>query len=85
MIEALTILGGALLLWFIAGLIMLAFMDMNIPDEVPWSYRLATAFVSGFILPWIFVTTGKVPRRGGIIAVEDNCQCPGCRARRGEG
>ena len=97
--EFLAIIGGMVVLWWVAGVAMFAFfVKIYVNPGAPLSAKLLTVGISGFILPWILMTTGRLPK-GGIIApidptqeeeeairafLKNNCPCEDCRRERGE-
>lgn len=93
-----TVIGAAVVLWWLAGLALVAFFCQHyVEPEAPLSARMQTLFSAAFHMPWFALVNGSLP----IILLMpseptpeqeakfekwrlDNCNCPACKARRGE-
>lgn len=84
--------------WWVTGVLMFAFgCKVFVSKGCPWSSRIWTVVVSGFVLPWLWWQVGKLPMCALIPAeptpqqIEEhkqwmiaNCSCRHCRSKRGE-
>lgn len=94
--EILAALGGLVVLWWLVGVYLFTCINLYVAPGTPWGVRIMSAAVSGFVLPWLVIMTGRLPK-GGIIATQEDlenpppemlahmrrkCQCPSCRGCR---
>lgn len=93
-----TIIGGAVVFWWLVGVVLLACSSKAfVYPGTPFVVKLQVVVIAGFVLPYIFLRTGKIPT--AIIQpvdateeemeevkrwLEAQCQCPDCMRRRGE-
>ena len=70
------------------------------PWHPPLSAKFQMMFVASFTMPWLFITVGALPKKMAMIPEPDSippetreaflnwrkaqCDCPSCRAERGE-
>jgi hypothetical protein len=95
-------IGFGVSMWFLLGFVwFLLGMNVHVPPK-PWhpplSAKVIAVVAASFSVPWIFLTTGSLPK--GVMMLPDDlgpeeqeafdewrksqCQCAQCRARRGE-
>lgn len=93
-----TIIGAGVVVWWLFGMTLVAFFCQHYVEEgAPITARLSTLFSAGFAIPLILITTGSLPTI--LLMPADatpeqeakfdewrkaNCNCPNCKARRGE-
>lgn len=86
-----------ILTWLTAGVLMLCFAPVFVQRGAPLGARLGVVARSAAILPFVYIMHGVMPAI--VLATDDMppeeeerfsrwkqrfCQCPGCRAERGE-
>lgn len=98
MTTVFTIIGAGVVFWWLVGILMLAFgTKAFVYPGTPLLVKLQVVGVSGFMLPYIFLRTGRIAQ--AVIQpvdmdeddqaalrewLEANCTCPNCMRRRGE-
>lgn len=86
--------------WAFGVFLMAFCVPVYVSKGAPVKAKLATVGISGFILPYLLFVYRKLPRASAIMPVEPTpedwndyakwqdslapCDCPNCRARRGE-
>lgn len=94
-------IGFIAVMWWLFGVILFAFFtNIYVAKGTPLSVKLVSVLLSGFTIPYMLFTMGKLPN-GAIIApaepspeeqeaIQDwmkqvnPCNCPECRRQRGE-
>lgn len=86
-----------ILTWLTAGVLMLCFAPVFVQRGAPLGAKVALVARSAAVMPMVFIMHGAMPAI--VLATEDMppeeeerfsrwkaqfCQCPGCRAERGE-
>ena len=93
-------MGFITLAWAAFGLFLFMFFTpVYVSSGAPFRAKVGITFVSCFVLPYLLFTIGKLPsalitnqnmdaeeeeKVKQFLAKTRNCDCPACRARRGE-
>lgn len=93
-----TLIGAGVVLWWVFGILLVTFFCQTyVEPSAPLSARVGTLFLAGFAMPWLLLTMGGLPivllMPADATPEQDaafekwrleNCNCPACKARRGE-